>query len=601
MESSGPKLPPEEGSEIKKDMPAKFAFGFKAKAVVAFFAFNVVVSSALSITAYRVLYSNMFDEIRGRTKDIAQLGTHAIDRTALKHLVVKVSPDLAGPDVGAVEKSLDFRRISDQLNLIRDTEAGLIRYAYILLPSADGRGARYVADADTLSDLAEAGRDGDKLRAISRFNSPVDTSRYPVFYEAVKEGRVAVERQFYYDDVFKVYSISAYAPIMDGNSGALLAVLCLDVIDKNVRDALKESRDASLIIIAISVAFSLIISIFLGNVFSKGVRALDAVVGRYTQRDFSARCPVRSGDEIGRLGFSLNYMAETIQNYAARLENLLAAYSRFVPKKFLHFLQKESIVDVQLGDQVQREMTILFSDIRSFTTLSESMTPAENFNFINSYLRRVGPTIRHHSGFIDKYIGDGIMALFPNEPDDAVMASIDMIKAVEEYNIHRSASGYQPIRIGVGIHTGMLMLGTIGEDERMDGSVISDAVNLCSRLEGLTKVYKVSVIISRETLEKLRDPGRYHIRFLDNVQVKGKTKAVSVYEVYDADPVDVIERKDKSRERTESAIRLFFERRPQDALNILAVQQEEYPDDTLIKMYADRCRKFIGQGLQECP
>jgi class 3 adenylate cyclase len=517
----------------------------------------------------------------------------------IKRLIGRMSPDMTWQQVDDVEQSADFKSISDQLNILRNTESGLIRFAYILRPSENGRDARYVADADTLSDLKKRGVEQDKVKGISRFNSAVNTSHYPVFQQAVKEGKIGVEKEFYYDDVFKVYSISAYFPILDADSKKVLALLCLDIADKNVHDALRKSRNLSLIIIGVSLLLSLVISIVLGNVFSKGILALDTVVKRYGEKDFSVRCTVKSRDEIGRLGFSLNSMAETIQNYATKLESLLSAYSRFVPKKFLQFLRKESIVDVQLGDQIQQEMTILFADIRSFTTLSESMTPAENFNFINSYLKRMGPKIRHHNGFIDKYIGDGIMALFPGSPEDAVMASIDMLKALEEYNVHRRSAGYQPIRIGVGIHSGLLMLGTIGEQERMDGSVISDAVNLCSRLERLTKDYKVSIIISKDALEKLEDRDKYHIRFLDNVRVKGKKKPASIYEVYDMDPPDVVERKDMINARLESGIQLYFEGKLPDALEVFVTLQQIYPEDMLIQLYIDRCKKYMEQGLPE--
>ena len=109
------------------------------------------------------------------------------------------------------------------------------------------------------------------------------------------------------------------------------------------------------------------------------------------------------------------------------LFQLNKAYERFVPNQFLHFLEKSSIIDVQLGDQVQLEMSVLFSDIRDFTTLSENMTPEENFQFINSYLSRMEPAIIENHGFIDKYIGDAIMALFSGEADNAVKAGIAML------------------------------------------------------------------------------------------------------------------------------------------------------------------------------
>lgn len=579
----------------KKRLP----LGFKSKVILAFFLFNAIVSSILSITAYRVLYANMLKEIQGRAVNIVQLGSYLIDKPILKRLINKMSHGLSEQKVIAVERSDDFKRIMDQLNSIRDIEKSLIHYVYIIRPSDNGENHRYVADADTFKDLEEAAADPQIDEEIARFNSNFDASPFPVFYKAVREKKSMVEKNFYYDAVYKINSITAYAPIMDEATNTLLAVLCIDIADKNVDEALKESRNSSLIIIASSLILSLIISIILGNIFARGILALDDVVQRFTQKDFAARSSVRSNDEIGRLGFSLNYMAETIQNYAARLENLLAAYSRFVPKTFLQFLNKESITDVQLGDQTQQEMTILFSDIRSFTTLSENMTPKENFNFLNSYLKRVGPVIRSYNGFIDKYIGDGIMALFPHEPDNAVMAAIEMMRKVDEYNSHRKSIGYQQIKIGIGIHTGLLMLGTIGEEERMDGSVISDSVNLCSRMEGLTKFYGSPIIISRETMKKLKDQGKYNIRFLDKVQVKGKNIPVSIYEVYNTDPSDIIEKKDMGKQALEQAIALYFERKLDDALNIFLSLQKDCPWDMLVQLYVKRCEKYIKDGIPD--
>lgn len=573
-------------------------FGFKFKVVLAFFAFNVIVSSVLSLSAYHVLRTSMLKEFEGRTRNLAQLGSYLVDKPALKRLIRLMSPGLSGSEVSAVEQSADFRHISAQLNRLRDIDSQLIRFAYIVRPSDKGL-PHYVADADTLSDLKNAEMIRRTGGEISRFNSTFDASTFPVFHQAVNEKKYLVEREFTYDPVYKTRSITAYAPILDDDGKKVLAVLCMDIIDTNVEAALRKSKNLSLSIMGVSVVLSLMISLFLGHIFSKGIRALDQVVRRYAQKDFSARSVIKSRDEIGALSFSLNYMAETIQNYAERLENLLSAYSRFVPKHFLEFLNKESITDVRLGDHVQQEMTILFSDIRSFTALSESMTPEENFNFINSYLKRVGPTIRFNNGFIDKYIGDGIMALFPGEPDDAVVSAIDMIRNVGEYNKQRISSGYLPIRIGIGIHTGLLMLGTIGEDERMDGSVISDAVNLGSRMEGLTKIYGVSVIISKETLDRLKDPGRYHTRFLDRVQVKGKNIPISIYEVFSADDADVLEKKERSKKMVEKAITLYLERNLDDALAIFLSLRDDQPHDALIQLYIRRCEKYLKQGFPD--
>ena len=123
------------------------------------------------------------------------------------------------------------------------------------------------------------------------------------------------------------------------------------------------------------------------------------------------------------------------------LAKLNAAYGRFVPHDFINLLERPSIIEVKLGDNQEKDMTVLFADIRDFTALSEQMTPAENFAFINSYLGRVSPAIRENNGFIDKYIGDAVMALFPTSPSDAVRAAIDMQKELNIYNEEREKNG----------------------------------------------------------------------------------------------------------------------------------------------------------------
>lgn len=213
---------------------------------------------------------------------------------------------------------------------------------------------------------------------------------------------------------------------------------------------------------------------------------------------------------------------------------LNSAYERFVPNDFLSLLEKKSIVDVDLGDQVQESMSVLFTDIRNFTTLSESMSPQENFNFINSFLSVMGPVIRKHNGFVDKYIGDAIMALYPRSADDAVLCALEMQKALQQFNKQRTEKGEYSIAIGIGINTGTLMLGTVGEAHRMNATVISDAVNIASRVESLTKNYKVDILITEDTYNNLKNPTRYKMKIVDNqVLVKGKTKPISVYQVQD--------------------------------------------------------------------
>jgi predicted ATPase/class 3 adenylate cyclase/GAF domain-containing protein/tRNA A-37 threonylcarbamoyl transferase component Bud32 len=297
-------------------------------------------------------------------------------------------------------------------------------------------------------------------------------------------------------------------------------------------------------------------------------------------------------DRVEVLQLLSSQAAIAIEN--AKLYNevlqLNVAYERFVPKQFLQFLHKESIIDVQLGDQVQQEMSVLFSDIRSFTTLSESMTPEDNFKFINAYLSRMEPAIIEHQGFIDKYIGDAIMALFANSADDAVKAGIAMLHRLNEYNQHRTKTGYPPIQIGIGINTGALMLGTVGGYSRMDSTVISDAVNIASRIESLTKEYGVSMLISHQTFFHLQNSVQYAIRLIDRVKVKGKSETVSVFEVFDGDPPKLRDGKLATIKLFEEALVLYNLKNWDEAEQLFQQCLRQNPGDRVAQIYVERCQ-----------
>jgi len=268
-----------------------------------------------------------------------------------------------------------------------------------------------------------------------------------------------------------------------------------------------------------------------------------------------------------------------------------AALTRFVPKEFLAILKKESVADLMLGDHVKQDMTIFFSDIRKFTTLSESLTPEENFKFINSYLARIVPVVTDFGGFVDKYIGDAIMALFPtvNGADQAVQAGIAMQRRIVEYNGHRATCGYRPLSMGIGLHTGTLMLGVVGVEDRMQNTVISDAVNLASRLESITKVFNVSLAISEETFKSLQDPGAYFYRFIGKVRVKGKAEPVSVFEIFDGVDPELFDRKMKASRFFEQGMMSYYQKEFTGAMYFFRKVIENLPEDGAAAFYLDNC------------
>lgn len=294
-----------------------------------------------------------------------------------------------------------------------------------------------------------------------------------------------------------------------------------------------------------------------------------------------------------------DFLEERVKERTAELVQLNTAYQCFVPQEFLSLLNKESILEITLGDQNKKRMTVMFADVRGWTTLSETMSPQENFNFINAYLKRVSPVIKDHNGFIDQYYGDGVMALFPSSPDDAVQAAIAMHAAVADYNMAREKEGFRPIGIGVGLHIGNLMLGIIGSEERMQGAVVADDVNLASRLEGLTRIYGSSITLSETTFSQLEDPDRYRHRFVDKVRVKGKKNPVAVHEVFDGDPQGIVELKDQTKTLFEAGLRLYYDRKFSEASVQFNQVLQTNPDDKAARIYLERSARYMVSGVPE--
>ncbi|HHU37317.1 MAG TPA: adenylate/guanylate cyclase domain-containing protein [Treponema sp.] len=240
--------------------------------------------------------------------------------------------------------------------------------------------------------------------------------------------------------------------------------------------------------------------------------------------------------------------------FALELESTNKSFSRFVPTQFLQLLNREKIMDVELGDQIERNLTVLFSDIRQFTTLSEIMSPKESFMFLNTYLNRIGPKIREHGGFIDKYVGDGIMALFPESTKSAIDAAIAIQHELSLFNLDQRTKKQPEIEIGLGLHADVMALGTIGEQGRMDTTVIADAVNLASRLESLCKVYGPGIIVLEKLLDLLPEDVSYRHRRIGTVKIKGKKNGYSLVQIYEGIPASRSEKIDTNLELWNRAI-----------------------------------------------
>jgi adenylate cyclase len=274
------------------------------------------------------------------------------------------------------------------------------------------------------------------------------------------------------------------------------------------------------------------------------------------------------------------------------------ATGKFVPYEFIGALGHKVITDVRLGDQVERIVTVLFSDIRDYTTLSEGMTPEENFKFVCSFNERMGPAIRKHNGFINQYLGDAIMAIFPEKPSDALEAAIEMQSEVQKLNEEGLATNTHPIRIGIGIHTGPLIMGITGDENRMDAATISDAVNTASRLESITKQYKTSILISEACLLQI-ERHNYHLRYLGLVQLKGKKEPLNIYECFNNSISEEVEKKQKTLPLFNEGVEHFLNHSFDKSLTAFECVTEIDPDDVTAAFFLENARRNMKIATHE--
>jgi adenylate cyclase len=273
--------------------------------------------------------------------------------------------------------------------------------------------------------------------------------------------------------------------------------------------------------------------------------------------------------------------------------------NKFVPHEFIRSLGRTVITDIQLGDQVEKIVTVLFSDIRDYTTLAEKMTPEENFSFVCSFNERIGPIIRQNNGFINQYLGDAIMAIFPGNASEAVAAAIQMQNAVKELNDHRKLLNKAPIKIGVGMHTGPLIMGITGDQNRMDATTIADTVNTASRLESLTKHYKVNILLSQASINNLRDRNVFHLRHLGPVQLKGKQESINIYECFNGSDDAEINKKLTTLTYFQDGMFDYLNKSFDQATDNFNRVLEIYPEDTTTRLFLGKARKYIDMGIPE--
>ncbi|EMY77476.1 adenylate/guanylate cyclase catalytic domain protein [Leptospira weilii serovar Ranarum str. ICFT] len=286
------------------------------------------------------------------------------------------------------------------------------------------------------------------------------------------------------------------------------------------------------------------------------------------------------------------------------------AFYRFVPVEFIRILDNESPVSISIGNNKEKSMTVLCSDIWNFTNLAETIPSSRTIAFLNSYLSEMEELVYKTAGFVDKYMGDAILALFAdyndraekenfNSADNAVESAIKMVSAVRSAKMRKGLSTEWNLEIGIGINTGSLILGTVGSQRRIDTTVIGDAVDLASSLQSLTSLYQSRILISHHTYLRLHNMSEAGIRMIDSAYIKGRNRPVDIYEVFESDPEEIKKFKLKTSDLLSQGILEYKSGKFDEAAKIFKQLYREEPGDNLSKIYLKRCKLYSSKPPEE--
>jgi len=323
-------------------------------------------------------------------------------------------------------------------------------------------------------------------------------------------------------------------------------------------------------------------------------------------------------DELGRLAQSVEDLRRSLCSSLDGLEarrtelerlnhqllNEKHAFVRFVPTAFADLLGRTSASEIKLGDSEQKVVTVLFSDIRGFTSLAEQLDPADTLTMLNHYLARMDEPIREHGGFVDKFMGDAIMALFTDSgrsrssrdtsipsADRGLRAALDKRRGLQSLNEVAVQQGKRPLKSGVALHIGPVVLGSIGTVRRLDTTVIGDPVNVAARIEALTKDFDSEVLVSEELRSNLSRPGDYEMRVVARSVLRGRHESTTVYEVYDSLTARQRALRRQTQDVLESGIEALEESRFSEATRCFREGDRIDPEDGIFAHYAQRAER----------
>jgi adenylate cyclase len=463
-----------------------------------------VASTALALSiGYDRTKTYLFDEIKRRVVSIAGAAAASLDGDRLEKLQTRIE-----------EGSPDYLKVQRQLRRIRDAarRAGSdVQYIYTLIPSP--------TDPHQILFQVDAEEDPNLFSHLGDINPDVNEDKLLGHW-----GEYYSSGEFTRDEWGQ--ELTGYAPVYN-SSGELVALVAVDLAGTAVMATLHELLIFAYWALAGSILLALIGASILSRRVTRSLHTLADGIREMGEGHLDYRVKLKTKDEFNDLAEAINRMAVGIQER----ERLKVNFARYVSQ---HVLDKilSSAAPLNLEGE-RKKLTLLFSDIRQFTHLSANLPPEDVVRILNEYFGAMLDVIFKYHGTLDKFLGDGIMVEFgaplddPMQEENAVRAALEMQETLVTLREKWKNEGKPLIEIGIGIHTGVAVVGNIGSEKRMEYTAIGDPVNIAARLEQMTKTLKTSILVSETTVEPIKD--KFPFKSYGSVNLHEHPESIIVY------------------------------------------------------------------------
>ncbi|MBE7082110.1 MAG: adenylate/guanylate cyclase domain-containing protein [Clostridiales bacterium] len=320
------------------------------------------------------------------------------------------------------------------------------------------------------------------------------------------------------------------------------------------------------------------------KVITKPLKKLEQAIERLSDGNVNDKILLGGGKQFQKIEHGLNKINDNYRRKDLVLKETNVEVDKYVPKQFVKYLGKNSLLELVVGTQVKKEVTTLFCDVRNSSQVSTSLSLEENFNYINSYLNVVSPIIKKYNGFIDKYLGDGVMAVFTRSRQ-AYDCAHAIIKAINEKNY--SNVSMPNLEVGVALNTGEVVFGVVGDETRKSITILSESMEITSKIGEVNKVFGSMITFSKDTLNDLSSKISINYRYIGNIQ-NGK-EFVSVFESLDAYPRIKKEKLIKNKVQFEQGVRAYINAKFDTAKKLFEEVYKKEKDDKVCYVFYNKC------------